>query len=1659
MSFHPSEVRRAPLRERGAALWSIRHAVLRSTRRIFSPADVFAGPQRSICLEPFEPRTMLSGSVVINEINYNPPVKTNPTEYVELTNPGDAPIDLSGASFSNGISYTIPEGTILQPGAYLLIAASPTAMQTTYKVASLGPWTGSLSNDGEDLVLKDAQGNQLDEVDYGSGFPWPIVGTGPSIQLINPNLDNDLGGSWRSAVVTPGKQNGDFALNSAPDMRQVSNVPQQPTSGQAVTITAKVTDPDGVASVNLTYQVVDPGNYIAVEDAAYNNPANWTALVMHDDGLNGDVTAGDGVYTAVIPASVQVNRRLVRYRVTSTDGLGASVTGPYPDDPVPDFAYYVYDGIPTYSAALQPGGAGAAGQVQTFSSSTLNSVPVIQLLTKKQDHDNAQHIPGATTPAYGGSDPLWSGTLVYNGVVYDDIHYRARGGVWRYAMGKNMWKIYFQNGHDFQAYYADGTPYPTTWKKLNLGSDIQQGDIGMRGEQGLFETLAFQLFNLAGVAAPATIPMELRIVENSSDTGATQYDSDFQGLYLAVEQPDGHFLDAHGLPDGNLYKIVGGNGTSNNQGPTQPGDASDLAAFITGLNSGATDQWIRDNVDLPEFYSFQAIVEMVHHWDIGFGKNYYYYHNPDTNKWEILPWDTDLTWYVNYEPGGGDITPFASAILSRPAFQTEYRNRVREIQDLLYNDNEVGKMADAYANLINPAGTGPTLAQADAAMWDYNPIMSSSFVNSSKSSPGLYYLGGSPTQDFAGMVARLKSYVNTRESYITSTVLTTADEAAAPQKPTVSYTGPAGFAANQLTFSTSAFAGGNTGGTFAGMEWRASDISWNGADPGYEINSTWDSGVLTTFGAGVTIPLSAVVPGHTYRVRVRMEDSNGRWSHWSDITVGATQFTVSRVSTVVADSLRVTELNYNPSPAPVGSPFDTQDFEFIELKNFGAQTLNLENVQFTNGITFTFANVTLAPGQTGVLVRNIAAFQSRYGTDPYILGSYGDNGTNFSNGGEHVTLVDAFNQTIADFGYKDSWYPETDGNGATLEVVDPASGPDLGKAASWQASSTPDGSPGVENSVLITTPSVFTATPAATQVALHWVDNAGDALGYRIFRRTGDHDFVQIADLSTATRDYTDNNAGAGLARGTQFDYRVVAYSGDATSPFASVTGTTLVATPTGLALAGSAGSVTLTWTATPGALSYNIYRGTFSGGEDATPIASSLSASFTDSGLTSGQSYFYVVTAVNGAAGESGRSNEVNVVPALAGTIIGTPGSWQSQGNTIAKVFDNDLSTYFDAPDPGNADWAGLDLGTAEIITSIKFAPRSGFESRMVGGMFQGSNSPDFSGAVTFFTIATSPPSGSMTTIAVSNTTAFRYVRYLAPNAGYGNIAELQIYGHVPAPTVAPGGLTATGGGNKITLSWSALAGATGYNIYRSTTPGGEGATPLASGVTATSFVDATAAGGATYYYVVTALNGGGEGPRSGEKSALSHVPGDANDDGSVGFADLVAVAQNYGTATGATWAMGDFTGDGAVDFADLVIVAQNYGSATTAPPAPAAPVAASTPVVFQTPAVVEQASAPVAAASIVAPAPPVVPATPIISTTKSAVFSTKPTPAKPPGQSKQAAVAKPKAVVRASTPTVRSRTNAKTDAVSITTNLPAPFSTVPIQSTKRRRASDLLD
>ncbi len=166
--------------------------------------------------ETLEHRWMLSnGPIVINELHVDPDIKTEPVEFIELYNAGPTTVDLSGWYFSNGVSYTFSNGTQLQASHYLVVSENPAAVQSKYGVSSLGPFAGKLSNEGEKVTLCDWLGTVQDEVEYGMGFPWPTVGeAGNTMELINPGLDNNLGGSWRSSQYTSETRQAIFGLNS-----------------------------------------------------------------------------------------------------------------------------------------------------------------------------------------------------------------------------------------------------------------------------------------------------------------------------------------------------------------------------------------------------------------------------------------------------------------------------------------------------------------------------------------------------------------------------------------------------------------------------------------------------------------------------------------------------------------------------------------------------------------------------------------------------------------------------------------------------------------------------------------------------------------------------------------------------------------------------------------------------------------------------------------------------------------------------------------------------------------------------------------------------------------------------------------------------------------------------------------------------------------------------------------------------------------------------------------------------------------------------------------------------------------------------------------------------------------------------------------------------
>ena len=116
----------------------------------------------------------------------------------------------------------------------------------------------------------------------------------------------------------------------------------------------------------------------------------------------------------------------------------------------------------------------------------------------------------------------------------------------------------------------------------------------------------------------------------------------------------------------------------------------------------------------------------------------------------------------------------------------------------------------------------------------------------------------------------------------------------------------------------------------------------------------------------------------------------------------------------------------------------------------------------------------------------------------------------------------------------------------------------------------------------------------------------------------------------------------------------------------------------------------------------------------------------------------------------------------------------------------------------------------------------------------------------------------------------AYDYHIQVGNQAGYSDFTGFV----VQTLTTAPTQLIAVGADGQVTLAWNIPSGAETFNIYRSTTPGGEGSTPVAMGVAGDTYIDTGLNNGQTYYYEVSAVDTGGESARSAEASATPSVP-----------------------------------------------------------------------------------------------------------------------------------------------------------------------------------------
>ncbi|MDR3570959.1 MAG: hypothetical protein P4L81_02030, partial [Candidatus Pacebacteria bacterium] len=270
---------------------------------------------------------------------------------------------------------------------------------------------------------------------------------------------------------------------------------------------------------------------------------------------------------------------------------------------------------------------------------------------------------------------------------------------------------------------------------------------------------------------------------------------------------------------------------------------------------------------------------------------------------------------------------------------------------------------------------------------------------------------------------------------------------------------------------------------------------------------------------------------------------------------------------------------------------------------------------------------------------------------------------------------------------------------------------------------------------------------------------------------------------------------------------------------------------PTALTVTSSSLKNTLTWSASSGANSYNIYRGSSSGGESSTPLATGVtSTTFTDSNASIGTTSYYEVTAVN-SAGASADSNEAYA------TALDTP-VLQRQYYLGEAAFPPEIgateTTLYWGEIAGATGYMLYRSSDKNLFLPVASIEQNNWEYTDTG--------------------------------LTPGTTYDYYLVAIAPNSTSGTSNDLSI---TTLPTT-PTNLTATAVSQAISLTWTASVGAVSYNIYRGTSSGGEAGVPIATGVTSTNYLDSTVMNGTTYYYRVTAVDSGGETDMSNEAHAV---------------------------------------------------------------------------------------------------------------------------------------------------------------------------------------------
>ena len=515
----------------------------------------------------------------------------------------------------------------------------------------------------------------------------------------------------------------------------------------------------------------------------------------------------------------------------------------------------------------------------------------------------------------------------------------------------------------------------------------------------------------------------------------------YWGIYNPSERLDSSYMANHVggwesdwdvlVGDDNIFVAMPADGTKD--------DWSALMALVNaGITSEAAYQAVAELVDLDsliDYFLLHIFVEAEdwpHH-------NFYCVHrraNPinglPATKWQFLTWDQEISLdrlvrrdRVNVSQNDTPARIY-SQLRAWPEFRVRFGDRV---QQHFFNGGAL-MPSNNSARFANRAAVITNALVAESARWGDareftigpNPGTGVTFTRDEWWVPELHKLW---TEFFPTLNDICLARLQANNLYPTLT---------APEFSQFGGSVPAGFA---LTITHA-----NVSGTIY--------FTTDGSDPRAAGTGGVSSGALP-----YTVPVVLNAPT---LVRARVL-SGGFWS----ALVAAPFYPPQDLS-----RLAITEVMYNPLGA--GS-ISGDEFEFLELKNTGTNTLDLAGLNFTTGLTCTFTNGTrLAPGAFAVLARNASLFASRYPDVP-LAGLFTGK---LDNSGETFTLAHPGGQKVLALNYDDDapWPATPDGFGFSLVPKAPGAAPAPDDGTKWRASANPGGSPGADDPAPALTASV-----------------------------------------------------------------------------------------------------------------------------------------------------------------------------------------------------------------------------------------------------------------------------------------------------------------------------------------------------------------------------------------------------------------------------------------------------------------------------------------------------------------------------------------------------------------------------------------------------------